>query len=159
VVSAHYSLVPQISHRRFIYLFPNPFTASNWGIEGERMHDPDTVEFVVVRNIPGRDQAIATFESMADSQDFERVDGDRDFALYQRRSLVPPSPRAGCGDWNGDGRVAADDVRVVADAILRKRDCPRRVCDADGDGVLGPSDSLRLHKRSRGDDVPLACPP
>lgn len=158
VVSAHYSMVPQFSHRRGIYLFPNPFTPSNWGIAEEKTHDPSDVEYVVLRNITGRDQAIETFEGMAASQDFERIDGDRDFALYRRRSLMPPSPAATCGDWNADGKVSTDDVRSIADAILRKTGCPMFICDTDGDGSLSSSDALRLHKKSRGESVPLDCP-
>lgn len=158
VVSAHYSLVPQLSHRRRIYLFPNPFQASNWGVIDENTHDPNDVEYVVLRNIPGRDPATAAFEAMPASEDFDRLDGDRDYALYRRRDLVPPSPGAWCGDWNADGRVTLDEVRLVAERILKKRECPPAVCDANGNGALGPDDALLLHKRSQDPAVPVACP-
>lgn len=48
-VSADYSLVPQLSHRARIYMFPNPFRSHYWGIRGESPDDPRTVDFIVVR--------------------------------------------------------------------------------------------------------------
>jgi len=158
VVSAHYSLVPQLSHRRRIYLFPNPFQTSNWGVVAENPHDPAAVEYVALRNIPGREPATAVFEAMPAADDFDRIDGDRDYALYRRRGLVPPAAGAWCGDWNADGRVGDDEVRLIADRILKKRECPLPLCDADGDGTLSPADALLLHKRSQDPSTPVDCP-
>jgi uncharacterized membrane protein len=158
VVSAHYSLVPQLSHRQRIYLFPNPFEASNWAIEGENPHDPEDVEYVVLRNVAGREKATVTFELMNASAEFDLLAGDKDFGVYRRRSLVPPPANAGCGDWDDDGEVSASEVRVIADAILKQRPCPMSVCDADGDGVLAAADSLLLHRHSKDPTVALACP-
>ncbi len=47
-VSAHYSYVPHLSHRRFIYEFPNPFKCSYWGAHCENTHDPATIEYVIL---------------------------------------------------------------------------------------------------------------
>lgn len=50
-ISAHYSIVPHISHRREIYYWPNPFRAENYGngsVEGRRMPAADGIEYVVV---------------------------------------------------------------------------------------------------------------
>ncbi|HEX8770225.1 MAG TPA: DUF2079 domain-containing protein [Acidimicrobiales bacterium] len=51
VVSAYYGYVPQISHRDEIYMFPNPWKASNWGTfdrEGQRLPQADRVEYIFV---------------------------------------------------------------------------------------------------------------
>jgi uncharacterized membrane protein len=47
-VSSTYFLVPHLSHRRHIYTFPNPWVASNWGVRGERLPDPSTVDWLIV---------------------------------------------------------------------------------------------------------------
>jgi uncharacterized membrane protein len=49
-VSAHYHLVPHLTHRPRIYEFPNPFTPANWGFPGDQHHpeDRDTIRFLVV---------------------------------------------------------------------------------------------------------------
>jgi uncharacterized membrane protein len=48
-VSADYTLVPQLSHRQRIYLFPNPFIPEQWGVHAENPHDPSTIDYIVVR--------------------------------------------------------------------------------------------------------------
>ncbi len=47
-VAASYNLLPHLSHRRHIYLFPNPWQALNWGVSGENPHDPATIEWLVL---------------------------------------------------------------------------------------------------------------
>lgn len=50
-VSADYSLAPHLSHRKSIYVWPNPFRASNWGRfdrEGERLPGAADVEYLIV---------------------------------------------------------------------------------------------------------------
>jgi uncharacterized membrane protein len=50
-VSAYYGYVAQLSHREEIYMFPNPWRASNWGTfkqEGQRLSRADRVQFVIV---------------------------------------------------------------------------------------------------------------
>ncbi len=48
-VAATYSLVPHLSHREEIFTFPNPWLASNWGVDGERRPDPARVDWLVLR--------------------------------------------------------------------------------------------------------------
>jgi hypothetical protein len=159
VVSAHYALVPHLSHRRGIYMFPNPFRPSNWGIAGENTHDPQAVEYIVLRNSRGRAPVTDTAESMVVANRFERIAADRDFGLYRRVVAVAISDHASCGDWTGDGDVTAEDLRWIADAIMKGRDCPLRVCDVDGDGAALFADAARLGKRVSDPSVPLQCPP
>ena len=47
-VSATYNLVTHLTHRERIYEFPVPWLAVNWGIEGERLDDPDGVDWLIV---------------------------------------------------------------------------------------------------------------
>lgn len=47
-VSATYNLLPRLTHRRNIYLFPNPWMSLDWGVNGENPHDPATVEWLVL---------------------------------------------------------------------------------------------------------------
>jgi uncharacterized membrane protein len=49
-VSAQYNLATHLAHRTYIYEFPNPFTAPNWGFPGDR-HQPAEIQrlrYVVV---------------------------------------------------------------------------------------------------------------
>lgn len=46
-VSATYTFVPHLTHRRAVYEFPNPWRTVNWGVRGEGAHDPRTVRWLV----------------------------------------------------------------------------------------------------------------
>jgi uncharacterized membrane protein len=51
VVSAFYDYVPELDHRRRIYMWPNPFKASYWGDlreEGQRLPFASQVQYVVL---------------------------------------------------------------------------------------------------------------
>jgi uncharacterized membrane protein len=61
-VSAHYHLVPHLTHRTHSYEFPNPFTPANWGFPGDQ-HQPkdrDAIRFVVLERplLGAQDQAL-----------------------------------------------------------------------------------------------------
>jgi uncharacterized membrane protein len=47
-VAASYNLLTHLSHRRQIYLFPNPWMSLDWGVAAENPHDPATVQWLVV---------------------------------------------------------------------------------------------------------------
>jgi len=47
-VSAAYSLVPHLAHRREVYEFPVPWRNVNWGIAGENLADPAGVDWIVL---------------------------------------------------------------------------------------------------------------
>ena len=47
-VSAAYYLVPQLSHRKHIYEYPNPWSPANWGVRGEGTADPASIEYLAV---------------------------------------------------------------------------------------------------------------
>lgn len=51
VVSAFYSYVPHVDHRKEIYMFPTPFRAAYWGTfqqEGQRLPEADRVEYILL---------------------------------------------------------------------------------------------------------------
>ncbi|MFN2427435.1 MAG: DUF2079 domain-containing protein [Candidatus Binatia bacterium] len=157
VVSADYSVVPHLSHRRAIYLFPNPFEISNWGVDGENPHDPDSVEYILVRNVHSREALIDRVNALVAEGTFVRIDGDDDVGLYRR--VGAPAANAGCGDWNGDARVDDEDMRRIVHAIMKRRRCPLRVCDADGDGTLRIGDAQLVGKHIKDPSAKLNCPP
>jgi uncharacterized membrane protein len=159
VVSADYSTVPHLSHRRFVYMFPNPFVVSNWGVDGEHTHDPESVDYILLRNVHSAENLQETMNRLLADGRFEPIAGDTEATLYRRTRAVVVSDRAGCGDWTGDGKIGEEDVRLIGEAIMKKRDCPLRVCDANGDGQLRSNDVLLLGKRRDDPTVPLHCPP
>lgn len=156
VVSAHYTLVPHLSHRRGIYLFPNPFEVREWGIAGENPHDPESVEYIFVQDAWGHESTTPMAAEIAERYGLEPVERDNRVALYGRPQ---PAGSASCGDWNGDGRIDAGDQRRIGEAVLRSRVCPLHVCDADGDGAVRTADVLRVGKRVGDPAAPLDCPP
>ena len=158
VVSADYSVVPHLSHRRFVYMFPNPFEVSNWGIDGENVHDAGSVEYVILRNVHSGEDIRETMDRLVAQRRFERIAGDDDVALYRRIDRPPVSDRAACGDWNGDGKVTDGDIRRIGDAIMNNDECALRICDANGDGHLSYTDVLLLGKRRSDPSAPLRCP-
>ena len=156
VVSADLAFVPHLSHRRGVYMFPNPFRTTYWGIHAEDPHDPSVVDYLVVHARALNDPVLAQAAQFADLHDFEFVDGDhRTVALYKRAGV---SPTASCGDWNGDGDVTREDQRSIAKAILIERECPPRVCDADGNGLVNSGDVSRVGQHSQDASVALVCP-
>ena len=50
-VSAVYTFVPQLSGRKEIYTFPNPWRASNWGYRDQDTHDPDGIDWLAIDRI------------------------------------------------------------------------------------------------------------
>jgi hypothetical protein len=155
VVSADYALVPQLSHRHKIYMFPNPFLPDNWGIHQENPHDPQTVEYIAVRSVTNPKYA-ELLDGLVRDNRFVQIASAKDFALYRHVVL---SALATCGDWNGDTAIMDEDVQWIAAAIMAHRECPLRVCDADGDGKASYADVLRFGKRLRDPHAPLSCPP
>jgi uncharacterized membrane protein len=155
VVSADYSSVPHLSHRRGIYMYPNPFEVNNWGVDGENTHDPNVVEYIVIRKVHFDESIGPVVEGLVDEGKFKRIAGDDKIALYKRVVL---SPKATCGDFDGDGTVTKDDQRYIGQAIMHGRDCPLRVCDTDGNGKLENRDVFSMTRHVKDSTVKLACP-
>ncbi len=158
VVSADYTLVPHLTHRRAIYVAPNPFSAVNWGIHGENADDPGTVDFILFRPTEEPDEPRGVVNYLVRDGHFEQVSGDDTIAVYHR--IPPPAPalQASCGDWNGDGSVNDDDFRQISSNVTKHLECAAGVCDTDGDGVVAFSDLVRLRSHIRELSIPLLCP-
>ncbi len=46
-VVATYNFVPHLTHRRDIFMWPNPFEVSYWGVVGENQRSPDQIDWIV----------------------------------------------------------------------------------------------------------------
>ena len=87
-VTATYGMLPQLSQRKEIYDFPNPWESKNFGIEGEPRRDPDRVQWLVVdRQVINADQAAAAL-LVTILEDF-RIVFERDDLLVARRRAEP----------------------------------------------------------------------
>nr|MBA3268644.1 DUF2079 domain-containing protein [Acidimicrobiia bacterium] len=94
VVSAYYGFIPQIAHRDEVYMFPNPWKASNWGKldqEGEPLPQADRVDYIFLRSNLDPDPK-AVFDSIVN--DFETLYRDDEVQLLRRRSASPEAPAA-----------------------------------------------------------------
>ena len=90
--------VPHLSHRRKIYLFPNPWRTWYWGIEGEGQHHPNNIDFLVLNprhSAPHRD--LLTY--LVNAQLFEYILKEKELHVLQR-VLKEREPRtAAIADW------------------------------------------------------------
>jgi uncharacterized membrane protein len=90
VVSAQYSVTAHIAHRKEIYMFPTPFSASLYGpddsLGGQRLPAADRVEFVVLpATMPADQQLVWDRVQM----EYTLVDANEWWRLYRRISLLP----------------------------------------------------------------------
>ena len=89
-VSAIYYLVPHLSRRVSIYEFPVPWKPINWGVNGENLHDPADVRWLVLdRTLLSADDKTLLAQLMAG--EFE-TRFDRDDVLVAER-VRPPAGR------------------------------------------------------------------
>jgi uncharacterized membrane protein len=85
-VSAHYSLIPHLTHRVHVYEFPNPWHATNWADwsqEGERLPQASLIEYVFVAEDPNDPDYAAVLASIRD--DFEVVYRAGDLVLLRKK--------------------------------------------------------------------------
>ena len=47
-VAASDRLLPHLSHRERIYLFPNPWKVHYWGVNGENPHHPNVISYIIL---------------------------------------------------------------------------------------------------------------
>jgi uncharacterized membrane protein len=83
-VSASASLMPHLTHRVHVYELPNPWVAANWGIRGENLPDPATVDYLVVDTTALNDQR-DLFERLAGPGKEFRVVYSHDGIVMARR--------------------------------------------------------------------------
>jgi hypothetical protein len=92
VVAARSRLVTHLTHRRQVYDFPTPFSASYWGdasLDGQRLPEADDVEFVL--EVPDRlsGKAGEIFPQLGD-EGFREVFSRDGVVLLQRVGGVRP---------------------------------------------------------------------
>jgi uncharacterized membrane protein len=90
-IAASDFLLPQLSHRERIYLFPNPWQIHYWGIAGENPHHPNAVD-VVVLNRDLYAQSPELIDYLVDSGIFQRK-RDENGILVLRRIKAEPEDR------------------------------------------------------------------
>jgi uncharacterized membrane protein len=78
-VSADYLVVPHLTHRRFVYTFPNPWRNSNYGIEPSDHGDPAKVRWIVM------DTAML---NEADSKLYAEVEASGEFRMVMHQGTI-----------------------------------------------------------------------
>jgi uncharacterized membrane protein len=84
VVSADYSLVPHLTHRQRVYMFPNPFRTENWAFANDEPHDAAAIQYVIVRKQIIREKGQHVIDSLLDAGLFVRELGTDDVSIYRR---------------------------------------------------------------------------
>ena len=82
-VSAHYSLVPHIADREFIYTYPNPWIASNFFNQG-RFINPNRIKWIVVPEGSLGEQAKELLAKLVSSGEFGDVETVNGISSYRR---------------------------------------------------------------------------
>jgi uncharacterized membrane protein len=85
-VAAQHSVTAHLARRREVYMFPNPFRRTLYGLdvfaEGDRLAQAETVQYVVLqRSLSNEDEAVWA----AERDDFELVGENEWWAVYRRR--------------------------------------------------------------------------
>lgn len=82
-VAASDFLLPHLSHRERIYLFPNPWRVHNWGIAGENPHHPNAIDYIVVSS-PTRLEKPEIFEYLLENRIFRVVRSELGIDVLKR---------------------------------------------------------------------------
>ena len=83
-VTATYYIVPHVTHREYVYEFPNPFRVTNWGVNGEDPPDVNTSDTLILdTRVLGSSESVYQ-ELVGDSGPFKIV-FDQDGIVVARR--------------------------------------------------------------------------
>jgi len=86
-VAVSHNLLPHLANRSAIYMFPNPFKPMYWGIEGENLPSPDTVEMLLLDiNAIGAEN-LAIFRGLIENGDFLLLKQEGPFMLAKKNTL------------------------------------------------------------------------
>lgn len=91
-VAVSHNLLPSLAHRGEIYMFPNPFKAQYWGIHGENLPQPDTIEMLLLdTNAIGLDN-MAILKRLIETGEFlvEKQEGPLMFARKIKKEQQSP---------------------------------------------------------------------
>lgn len=84
-VSATYYLVPQLTHRKRIYEYPNPWSPANWGTRDEATADPMSVDYLAVDpGVFSDDQATLYRELTGPSGEFRVIWSEEGVEIAER---------------------------------------------------------------------------
>jgi len=76
-------LLPHLSHRERIYLFPNPWTVHYWAIKDENPHHPNVIRYIVLeRDAVRMHQAL--YDYLVESGTFKRISDAHDVVTLER---------------------------------------------------------------------------
>ena len=70
-VSADYLMVPHLSHRQFLYTFPNPWKNSNYGVTPDAHGDPSKVDWIIMDTAMLQGDNAALYNSIKASGEFQ----------------------------------------------------------------------------------------
>lgn len=86
-VAAIYYMGPHLTHRTHVYDFPEPWKRVNWGLDDSDLHDPATVEWIVVDRRLFSDFDRQLVDDLLAGEFTTRLDED-DILVAQRSSAV-----------------------------------------------------------------------
>jgi uncharacterized membrane protein len=93
VVAASWNLASRLTHRRHIYMLPNPYQPRFWGAEGlPPSHDPATIEYFAWDKRHGRDEIGQLPEELIEAGWTIEVDGTFQLLRNPAPSGTPGSP-------------------------------------------------------------------
>ena len=88
-VAASYALVPHLSHRVYIYEWPNPWIVVNWGIHSEHPPKPKTVDYIVL-DLTLNPERRQLFDSLVGpGKQFKEIFHDQDYVVAKRVASHP----------------------------------------------------------------------
>ncbi len=91
-VSTHFTFVPHLSHRKLIYMWPNPFKPIGWGVKRENPDPTDIVDYILMRGkVDAEREDWKTIAELVERGQFRRIAGDDAVHLYE--SLVAQPQR------------------------------------------------------------------
>ena len=83
-IAVSHNLLPHLAHRNEVYMFPNPFRAEYWGIQGENLPPPNTIAMLLLdTNAIGSDNK-AIFRRLIESGEYLLVKQAGSFMLAQK---------------------------------------------------------------------------
>jgi uncharacterized membrane protein len=98
-ISASDFLLPHLSHRKHIYLFPNPWIVHYWGMDGEHPAHPNNVKFIVIQpsQYASYQRLLSYLENSRIFAEIRRTDG---LLIYERLVDEPVSREAAVTAWS-----------------------------------------------------------
>ena len=91
-IAVSHNLLPHLAHRSKVYMFPNPFRPQYWGIQGENLPPPETVEMLLLDTNAMAPDILTVFKGLIQSGEFFLVKEDGSLMLAQKAGKGPVNP-------------------------------------------------------------------